>query len=261
MWSKRRQRIAGLVERTPLIESEVDGRPHLAEMRMPADRRRVQAAGRDQPVAAAVAEERKRGRGRLLLGQSCARGGDCGAAARDSGGDRDADGRAAGENRRHPRRRRRNHLLRPRAPRAARRFRRRSPRRPGRRWCRASTTRRSSPARARSGSRSSSSWARRRRASYTVRRRRARFGNRIAAPDAEIVDRRAGILGRHDAVRSRLAKSCRSRPTRPTPCATRCRLRAYRRLPSHPGSAARRRWRVSDAEAEQAVRFAWEHTS
>ena len=55
------ERIAGLVERTPLIESEVGGHANLAEMRVSADRRRVQAARRDQPPAAALAEERKRG--------------------------------------------------------------------------------------------------------------------------------------------------------------------------------------------------------
>ena len=48
-------RIQGLVERTPLIESEVGGERVWLKCRVPADRRRVQTARRDQPAAAALA--------------------------------------------------------------------------------------------------------------------------------------------------------------------------------------------------------------
>ncbi len=154
-------------------------RPRLAEMRMSADRWRLQAAGRDQSAAPAFAGGAGEGRRRLLIGQSRARRGHCRPAAGHSGGDRDAVRCSAGEGRRHARQKARKSSSTIGAPRAAKRSRRGFPRRPEQSSCRASTIRRSSPGRARSGSRLSNSSARSPRADrHSLRRRRARVGDR-----------------------------------------------------------------------------------
>ena len=138
-----------------------DSRPQaVAQMRVPADRRSVQAARRDQPAVAALAGGARARRGRLLVGQSCAGRGHRRQAAGHRGDDRDAGRRARGSRSRRPERR---------APRsssstaraiAARRSPLGSRRKAARPSCRASTIRTSSPGRAASGSRSSSSLAR-----------------------------------------------------------------------------------------------------
>ena len=141
MSSAAAERIAGLVERTPLIEMRGRAAANLAEMRMPADRRRLQAARRDQPAAPAFGGGAEARRRRFLLGQSRARSRHRCPAARDSGRDRDAVRRSAGEGRRHARRRRGDRLLRPphREPRSD--CRQIIARRPAPRSCRASTIR------------------------------------------------------------------------------------------------------------------------
>ena len=96
---------------------------------------------------------------------------------------------AAGEGRRHSRRRRRDHLLRSphREPRGDRR--QDLPRKPAPPWCRASTIRPSLPARAPSGSKSSSRWARSRRRASSCPAAAAGLasGIALALPEAEIV--------------------------------------------------------------------------
>ena len=180
-------------------------------------------------------------------------------AARHPGGDRDASRCAAGEDRRHARRGRRNRLLRPGAARAARRSPRRSPPKPERRWCRASTTRRSSRGRARSGSKSSSRWPRRPAAYYhPVRRRRTRVGNRAWPARRPRSSRRAGGLGRHGP----LARGRRDRAGEPDAPPTFCdALQTPRVSPITFDILERRsakRCAVSDEEVEAAIRFAWE---
>ena len=207
---------------------------------MPADRRRLQAAGRDQPPAAAVAGGAGARRGRFLVGQSCARSGDRGAAARHSGGDRDAGRRAAGEDRGHARRGRGDHLLRPaqREPRGDRRADlRRDGRDRGAELRRSGDRRRAGHRRARNpraDGRSASAAHR-----HSVRRRRAwRRASRWPVPDAEIVI--VEPEGWDDmAARSSWARSCRWRPMRPHTFATRCRRRACRRSPSASSASAR----------------------
>ena len=82
-------------------------------MRVPSDRRRLQAEGRDQPAASALGGGARARRRRLLVGQSCARRGHRRPAPRHSRHHRDALGCATSESRRHPQRGRRDHLLRP----------------------------------------------------------------------------------------------------------------------------------------------------
>ena len=218
--SKPAQRIAGLVERTPLIESEIDGRPRLAQMRMPADRRRVQAAGRDQPAAAASRGGAGARRRRFLVGQSRARRGDRRAAARHPRGHRHAGRRAAGEGRRHARRGRRDHLLRPaqRKPRGDRRA-NLAPR-PARRWCRASTIRRSSPGRARVGLEIVEQLRRGRRRRIVVPCGGGGLASGIALAVPGCRDRRSSSprAGTTWRARSSWARSCRSPPMRRDTC-------------------------------------------
>ena len=85
----------------------------MAEVRVPSDRRRLQAEGSDQPAAAAFAGGARARRRRLLVRQSCARRRHRRPAARHSRHHRDALRCATGEGRRHARRGRRDRLLRP----------------------------------------------------------------------------------------------------------------------------------------------------
>ena len=255
------ERIAGLVERTPLIESEVGGRARLAEMRVPADRRRVQAARRDQPAAAADAEER-RARAWSLSRRAIMRAGVAIAAraAGHSGDDRHAVRRAGGEGRRDARRRRRDHLLRPpdREPRGDRREAGRGD--AARPWCRASTIRRSSPGRAPSASRSSSSWRSRRRRGIVVPCGGGGLasGIALACPDAEIVC--VEPEGWDDMARSlELGEIVPVEPDAPpTPvrrAADAARVADHLR---HPARARRHaRCRSATPRSPTAIRFAW----
>ena len=251
------------VERTPLIESADRWRASLAQMRMPADRRRVQAARRDQPPAAAW-RPRSGSAGVVAFSSgNHARGVAIAAQRLGIRGDhRHARRRAAGEDRGHARRGRRNRLLRPphRKPRGDRRA--RSPPRRARPWSRASTIRQSSPARAPSGSRSSSSWRSRRsrpdgsscRAAAAGWRRESRW----PCPDAEIIvvepegwDDMAPLAraGEIVPVGAGRAADLLRRAADPASVADHLRHPAATR-----GAEA---LSVSDAEVEEAVRFAW----
>ena len=243
------ERIAGAVERTPLIETRDRGRHAVAEMRVPADRRRVQAARRDQPAAAA----RRRGAASAawsLSRRAIMRAG-VAIAARRLGIpaiDRHAGRRAGGEGRGDARPKAPRSSSTTAAARAARRLRRgiagESGRDGGAELRRSDDRRRAGHGRA--GDRSSSCGGepptRDRR---SVRRRRAGGGDRAGLsrrarsscvePEGWDDMRRSLDGGRDRAGRA---------PMRRRPCATRCRPRACRRSPSTScGSAARRRWR------------------
>ena len=227
-------------------------------------------AGRSSCAARPTACSSCRGRaatrrGRILLGQSCARRGDRRAAARHPGDHRDAGRRAGGEGRGHAGRGRRDRLLRPahREPRGDRGADRR--RRRGATVVPSFDDPAIVAGQGTAGLEILEQLAERRRPAdrRAVRRRRAcRRASRSPCPEAEIVIGRARGLGRHGAV----ARSGRDRagraPTRRRPCATRSRPRACRRSPSAScASARRRRSAVTDAEVEEAIRFAWRRAS
>ena len=209
-----------------------DSRPQaVAQMRVSADRRGVQAARRDQPAAAAVARRAGARRGCFLIGQSCAGRGDRGQPAGHRGDDRDAGRCPAHQDRRDPRAGSGNRLLRPRArqPRGDRRQDRGGERRDGRAELRRCRT--SSRGRAASGSRSPSSLAGPRAGSSSPQAGAdCRRGSRSPVPRrrSSASSRKAGTTWGD---RCRRARSSRSAPIRRRPCATRCRPRACRRSP------------------------------
>ena len=258
MCSRPRERIAGPVERTPLIEAQIRGHAAVAQMRVPADRRRVQAARRDQPAAAAERRGAAARRGRFLVGQSRAGRRHRRAAAGHPGDDRHAGRRAGGEGRGHAREGAeivfydRAHRK-PRGDRRAARRRRRGATvvpsfddphivagqgTVGLEILEQLAERAPPPARivVPSGG-----------GGLCV-------GDRARLPGSARSSASSPRAGTTCAARSSGARSSRSAPTRRRRCATRCRRRACRRSPSAScASAAREAWRSAKTRSRDAV--------
>ena len=255
MWSTAAARIAGAVERTPLIEARLDGHTLWLKCENRQTGGAFKLRGASNRLLAMSAEERARGVVAFSSGNH-AQG--VAIAARRLGmkavivmpSDAPAlkvEGtRSAG---------RRDRLLRPAHARIAMPSPHGSPPTPGRRSCRASTTRISSPGRGRVGTRDprparALAGADRR----AVRRRRAGGGDRACLSrrgDHRSSSPRAGTTW---GGRCAAGRSSRSRPTRRRRCATRCRRRCV--SPITFGVLRERKataLSVSDAEACAAI--------
>ena len=219
---------------------------------------RSSCAARPTGCCSSSEDERKRGVVAFSSGNHARGVAIAAQAARHPRDHRHAVRRAGGESRGHARRGRGDHLLRPpqREPRGNRRADcRRKAARPS---CRASTIRTSSPGRARSGSRSSSSWREVAAAAIVVPCGGGGLasGIALACPDAEIVMRRARRLGRHAPLAGARRDRAGRRRMRRRRCAMRFRRRAFRRSPSASCRSAARR-RSPSARKRSRRRCAW----